>query len=319
MTNTSCAKSTPLILGFGEALFDVVDGDAILGGAPCNFSVHAQQLLSAGQGSQAAGQAIPVSCVGDDALGRRLRSEVAARGVNVDHLQIDASLPTGTVEVELNAEGHPTYDICQGVAWDGIAFTPELASLAARADAICYGTLVQRTAGSRGTLRSLLDAAPRAVRVCDLNLRAPHYTPEVVEESLRWATVLKLNDDELAIVAKMFELAAPAGDLPATIDALAKRFSQLTTIAVTEGAAGARLWHGGKHYSAEPPRCERVAGADSIGAGDCWCAALVIGLLRGLPPQQILGWANRVASFVASQRGATPTLPDFLLSPSSSS
>ncbi|QDT73036.1 PfkB family carbohydrate kinase [Lacipirellula limnantheis] len=316
MTNIS-AKSTPLILGFGEALFDVVDGDAILGGAPCNFAVHAQQMLATGTGANVGGQAIPVSCVGDDALGRRLRSEVATREVNVDYLQVDATLPTGTVEVELNAEGHPTYDICQGVAWDGIAFTPELAELGARADAICYGTLVQRTAGSRGTLRSLLEAAmPQAARVCDLNLRAPHYTPEVVEESLRWATVLKLNDDELAIVAKMFELAAPAGDLPATIEALAGRFPQLTTIAVTEGAAGARLWHGGKHFSAEPPRCERVAGADSIGAGDSWCAALVIGLLRGLPPQQILGWANRVASFVASQRGATPTLPGVLLSPS---
>jgi fructokinase len=307
-----------MILGFGEALFDVVDGDAILGGAPCNFAVHAQQLLSADDGANVSGQAIPVSCVGDDALGRRLRSEVAARGVNVDHLQIDASLPTGTVEVELNAEGHPTYDICQGVAWDGIAFTPELASLAAQADAICYGTLVQRTAGSRGALRALLEAAkPQAIRVCDLNLRAPHYSPEVVEGSLRRATVLKLNDDELAIVAKMFQLTAPAGDLPATIEALAGRFPQLTTIAVTEGAAGARLWHGGKHHSAEPPRCERVAGADSIGAGDCWCAALVIGLLRGLPPQQILDRANRVASFVASQRGATPTLPEVLLAPSS--
>lgn len=315
MTNTS-AKSTPLILGFGEALFDVVDGDAILGGAPCNFAVHAQQLLAAGTAAHVGGQAIPVSCVGDDALGRRLRSEVAARGVNVDYLQVDATLPTGTVEVELDAEGHPTYDICRGVAWDAIAFTPELASLTARADSICYGTLVQRTAGSRETLRALLEAAkPHAAKVCDLNLRAPHYTPEVVEESLRWATVLKLNDDELAIVAKMFELAAPAGDLPATIEAIAGRFPQLTTIAVTEGAAGARLWHGGKHYSAEPPRCERVAGADSIGAGDCWCAALVIGLLRGLPPQQILGWANRVASFVASQRGATPVLPGELTSP----
>jgi fructokinase len=312
--NSSSAK-TPLILGFGEALFDVVDGDAILGGAPCNFAVHAQQLLSAGDESNAGGQAIPVSCVGDDVLGSRLRSEVAARGVNVDHLQVDASLPTGTVEVKLNAEGHPTYDICQGVAWDRIAFTPELASLAMLADAICYGTLVQRTAASRETLRALLAAAPQALRVCDLNLRAPHYSPEVVEESLRWATVLKLNDDELRIVAKLFQLSAADDDLPGLIDALAARFSHLTTIAVTEGAVGARLWRQGRHEAAEPPRCSRVDGADSIGAGDSWCAALVIGLLRELPSQQILAWANRVASFVASQRGATPLLPEKLASP----
>jgi fructokinase len=315
MTNIS-AKSTPLILGFGEALFDVVDGDAILGGAPCNFSVHAQQLLSAGSGSNDGGQAIPVSCVGDDPLGRRLRSEVAARGVNVDFLQVDANLPTGTVEVELSAEGHPTYDICQGVAWDAIALTPELAELAGRADAICFGTLVQRTAGSRGTLQALLSAAkPQALRVCDLNLRAPHYTPEVIAESLRAATVLKLNDDELGMAAQQFELPGPAEGMPTAIEALAARFPQLTTIAVTEGAAGARLWHGGRHYAAEPPRCERVAGADTIGAGDSWCATLVIGLLRGLPPQQMLGWANRVASFVASQRGATPVLPGELTTP----
>lgn len=306
----------PLILGFGEALFDVVDGEAILGGAPCNFSVHAQQLLAAGDRAQGGGQAIPVSCVGDDALGQRLRSEVAARGVNVDYLQVDASLPTGTVEVELSAEGHPTYDIRQDVAWDAIALTPELAELAGRADAICFGTLVQRTAGSRGTLRALLEAAkPQAIRVCDLNLRAPHYSPEVIENSLRWATALKLNDDELGMVAKQLQLPGPAEGMPPAIEALAARFPQLTTIAVTEGAAGARLWHDGKHYSAKPPRCERVAGADTIGAGDSWCATLVIGLLRGLPPQQILAWANRVASFVASQRGATPVLPGELTAP----
>jgi fructokinase len=116
-------------------------------------------------------------------------------------------------------------------------------------------------------------------------------------------------------VAQMFGL-TPAGEgMPALVDALADRFPQLTTIAVTEGAAGARLWDGGKHLSAEPPRREHVAGADSIGAGDSWCAALVIGLLRELPPQEILSWANRVASFVATQRGATPALPAELRRP----
>lgn len=312
MTNSSPSRSTagaPLILGFGEALFDVVDGDAILGGAPCNFAVHAQQLLAGASGGAAAGRALPVSRVGADSLGERLRNEVAARGVDVAQIQIDAALPTGTVEVELNAEGHPTYDIRQGVAWDAIEFPAGLAALAGEASAICYGTLVQRSAASRAALQQLLQRAPQAIRVCDLNLRAPHYTPAVIEDSLLQATVLKLNDDELRIVAQMFEL-TPAGEgMPGLIDGLAARFPQLTTIAVTEGAAGARLWHAGRHQSAEPPRCERTAGADTIGAGDSWCAALVIGLLGGLTAWEILAWANRVASFVASQRGATPALP----------
>lgn len=311
MTNSASSQSgagAPLILGFGEALFDVVDGEAILGGAPCNFAVHAQQLLAGANGG-AVGRALPVSRVGADPLGARLRNEVAARGVDVAQIQIDAALPTGTVEVELNAEGHPTYDIRQGVAWDAIEFPPSLAALAGEASAICYGTLVQRSAASGAALQQLLQRAPQAIRVCDLNLRAPHYTPAVIEDSLRQATVLKLNDDELRIAAQMFEL-APAGEgMPGLIDALAARFPQLTTIAVTEGAAGARLWHEGRHEFAAPPRCERVAGADTIGAGDSWCATLVVGLLRGLPAPQILAWANRVASFVASQRGATPTLP----------
>jgi fructokinase len=317
MTNSS-PRTSPLILGFGEALFDVVDGNAILGGAPCNFAVHAQQLLSADGGVSSPGQALPVSRVGDDALGQRLRTEVAERGVVVEQLQIDGALPTGTVEVELNAQGHPSYDIRQGVAWDAIELTPSLAELASHADVICYGTLVQRTTASRAALRQLLEAGQQALRVCDLNLRAPHYTPETIEASIRFATVLKLNGDELEIIADLFGLkvdgAAPCKPT-ALIEAVAARYPHLTTIAVTEGAAGARLWHGGQHAVAAPPKCAAVAGADSIGAGDSWCAALVIGLLRGLPPQSILNWANRVASFVASQRGATPVLPRELRTP----
>ncbi|BBO32948.1 PfkB family carbohydrate kinase [Lacipirellula parvula] len=317
MTNSS-PRTPPLILGFGEALFDVVDGVAILGGAPCNFAVHAQQLLAADGGDSSAGRAMPVSRVGNDALGQRLRGEVAERGVAVDQLQVDSALPTGTVEVELNSEGHPAYDIRQGVAWDNIELTPALAELGSRAAAICYGTLVQRTAASRTALRQLLEVTPQALRVCDLNLRAPHYTPETIETSVRLATVLKLNGDELVIVAEVLGLNVASGassDLPALIEAVAARFPHLTTIAVTEGAAGARLWQQGRHETAAPPRCAVVAGADSIGAGDSWCAALVIGLLRGLPPLAILNWANRVASFVASQRGATPVLPRELRTP----
>lgn len=318
MTNSS-PRTSPLILGFGEALFDVVDGNAILGGAPCNFAVHAQQLLSADAGAGSpGGQALPVSRIGDDALGKRLRGEVAERGVAVDQIQVDGSLPTGTVEVELNAQGHPSYDIRQGVAWDAIELTPALAALGPLATAICYGTLVQRTVASRTALRQLLEITPQALRVCDLNLRAPHYTPETIEASIRLATVLKLNGDELEIIAGLFGLqvdgAAPCKPT-ALIEAVAARFPHLATIAVTEGAAGARLWHSGQHAAAAPPTCAAVAGADSIGAGDSWCAALVVGLLRGLPPQNILHWANRVASFVASQRGATPILPRELRTP----
>lgn len=309
MPPAAALHDAPLIIGYGEALFDVIGEEAILGGAPSNFCVHVQQLLVAtGQGAEQ-GRAAVVSRVGDDALGKRLREEVSQRGVDVEHLQVDPGAPTGTVPVTFDSQEQPTYEICRDVAWDNIAMTPELARLAARADAICFGTLVQRTATSRQTLRQLLAAAPQALRVCDLNLRQPYDTPEVIVESVREATVLKLNDEELQRLALQLGIDYSRDDVNGVLGALRERFPNLSVIAVTEGAAGARIFSEGRCVSARPPQLTPTADADSVGAGDAWCAALVVGLLRDLAPEVILRWANEVAAFVASQRGATPSIP----------
>lgn len=297
------------IVGFGEALFDVIGDEAILGGAPANFAVHAQQLLNFSGAADEQGRAAVVSRVGNDALGKRLRRELGERGVDVEYLQVDPDAPTGTVPVTVDSRGQPTYEIRRDVAWDNIEMTPALEALAARADAICFGTLVQRTATSRKTLRQLLAAAPQAQRVCDLNLRAPHDDPEVIAESVSETTILKLNGDELRRLASQLGLEYSQDKIEVVLESLVDRYPRLETIAVTEGAAGARIYHQGRHVFARPPRTSPIASADSVGAGDAWCAALVVGLLRGLASEEILCRANEVAAFVASQRGATPLLP----------
>ena len=310
MTRPASTNLAPLIIGYGEALFDVIGEEAILGGAPSNLCVHVQQLLDATGGASQQGSAAVVSRVGDDALGKRLREELTQRGVDVEHLQVDAVAPTGTAPVTFDAQGQPTYEICRDVAWDNIAMTPELATFAAGAAAICFGTLVQRSATSRQTLRQLLTAAPQAVRVCDLNLRKPYDTAEVIAESVREATILKLNAEELQRLAAQLGIDISQNDVDGVLRALCEQLPNLSTIAVTEGAAGARIFHKGRCVSARPPRMTPSPNADSVGAGDSWCAALVVGLLRDLAPEVILRWANEVAAFVASQRGATPLIPD---------
>lgn len=297
------------IVGFGEALFDVIGDEAILGGAPANFAVHAQQLLNFSGAADEQGRAAVVSRVGNDALGRRLRRELGERGVDVEYLQVDPEAPTGTVPVTVDSRGQPTYEIRRDVAWDNIEMAPALKALAARADAICFGTLVQRTATSRKTLRQLLAAASQAQRVCDLNLRAPHDDPEVIAESVSETTILKLNGDELRRLASQLRLEYSQDKIEVVLESLVDQYPRLETIAVTEGAAGARIYHQGRHVFARPPQTSPVASADSVGAGDAWCAALVVGLLRGLVSEEILRRANEVAAFVASQRGATPLLP----------
>lgn len=297
------------IVGYGEALFDVIGDEAILGGAPANFTVHAKQLLDFSGGANEQGRAAVVSRVGNDALGERLRRELGERGVDVEYLQIDPKAATGTVPVTVDSQGQPTYEIRRDVGWDNIETTPALTALAAKADAICFGTLVQRTATSRSTLRQLLAAASHAHRVCDLNLRAPHDDPEVIAESVSDTTILKLNGDELQWLTSQLGLAFSQDKIEVVLESLVDHYPRLVTIAVTEGAAGARIFHQGRHAFARPPRTSPAANADSVGAGDAWCAALVVGLLRDLAPEEILRRANEVAAFVASQRGATPLLP----------
>ncbi len=244
--------------------------------------------------------------VGDDALGREIAERLAAKGLPADDLQVDPAAPTGTVSVELGAGGQPQYTIHELVAWDAIAATPEALAMMAGANAVCFGSLAQRSLVSRGGIRALVGATSgRALRIFDINLRQHYFTTEIVVASLGLANVLKLNETEMPVLAAMFDL---DGDLPRQLEALAARFA-LRAVALTVGSRGSMLLVDGV-LSAHPGVKAEVR--DTIGAGDSFTAVLCLGLLAGWPPDHINERANAVAAFVCSQVGATPELPEEL-------
>jgi fructokinase len=221
------------------------------------------------------------------------------------------------VEVALGLEGQPSYTIAAPAAWDFIGVGADALALAARADAVAFGSLAQRSPASRAAIRALVAAAsPGAIKLFDVNLRPPFDDPEVVEASLGLASALKLNDDELRVLAHQFGLVAPrdlgdrAGER-AAVAALARRFD-LGIVALTRGARGSLLYHGGV-WSEEPPGAP-VAVADTVGAGDSFSAALLVGILAGKPDAQALHDAESLARHVCRHHGATPPLPEGLRS-----
>jgi fructokinase len=284
------------VAGIGEILWDLLPGGKRLGGAPANFAGHAQALGAAG--------AI-ISAVGADDLGEEARLILREMGLR-DDLITTVDRPTGTVSVVLDEAGHPTFTIHEDVAWDELPLLPEATAFVAEADAICFGSLAQRGANTRRTIRALLDAAPAgAVRVFDVNLRAPFYGPQVLAESLEMTDILKLNDEELPIVGQLLEI---DGDEATRLRELVGRYD-LRLVALTRGSRGSLLFNG--QETAEHPGCETTV-RDTIGAGDAFTATLAVGWCRGLALADINAAANRVAAFVCSQVGALPSLPDHL-------
>jgi fructokinase len=312
MVNQQKSKSLTIV-GLGEALFDRFSPErVVLGGAPVNLAVHAHQLL------RTRGQGVVASTVGNDELGDRLVSELAKRGMGIECVTVSESFPTGTVEVTVDERGAPTYEIRENVAWDHLAFTESWQRLAPECWAVCFGTLAQRSPESRDAIRQFLTNAPQALHVLDLNLRLFYYTAEIIHESLLTADVLKLNEEELAVVSKALEIGDPiiefekGANRPLTVDILIKRY-ELEAVAVTRGESGTVLFTRDGRFEAEVPRFPRDANADSVGAGDACCAAIIVGLLSQKPPAEIVDLANRVGAFVASQAGATPALPGEIL------
>jgi len=284
----------PVILGVGEILWDLLPNGRMLGGAPVNFAYHAAAL---GAHSHA------VSAVGDDPLGREILDRLDALGLR-QCVVVDHQHPTGTVSVELDACGKPTYHIHEGVAWDFIPTVPATLSLAQHADAICFGSLAQRSEVSRATIRSLLGAAPEhCLRVFDINLRQHYYNTEILATGLESADVLKLNDEELPVVA---DLLALPGDQDAVLRGLLDRYD-LRLIALTKGAGGSKLAsrHGRSVHPGVPTKV-----IDTVGAGDAFTAAVIMGLLEDLDLDLdiINERANRLASYVCSQPGAMPPM-----------
>ena len=259
------------------------------------MALHAHQLGNTG---------VVITRIGQDELGQRLLDELKAHDMPVDHVQTDPDYPTGTVIVDFDESGEPSYDIVKNVAWDQLWFDYDLADEAQVADAACFGSLAQRSEVSRRTIQSFLRATrPSCLRVFDVNLRQSFYSREVIETSLQLANIFKINDEELPVVADML---AFAGDEAAILGALAKRYS-LRMIALSRGDKGSLLFSEGRtsNHNGYP-----VVVADTVGAGDAFTAALALGMLRGCDLDRINDHANRVASFVCSQAGATPELPE---------
>lgn len=284
-------------LAVGEILWDLLPSGKQLGGAPANFAYHAHALGA---------EARVVSRVGNDALGREILDRLRALSLPTGGVGVDAGAPTGTVSVELASDGQPRFTIHENVAWDRIVADKTSLAFAAQADVVCFGSLAQRSEPSRSSVREMIAATPAAaLRVFDINLRQHFYSRDVVEESLRLANVLKLNDAELPVLAAMFGLGGGVRDQLMT---LAQRFA-LRTVALTRGAHGSLLLAGGA-WSEHSGLTVKVV--DSVGAGDAFTAALALGLLSGRQLDDINRHANEVAAHVCSQPGATPVLPPSL-------
>lgn len=293
------------IVGLGELLWDVLPDGKKLGGAPANFSVMSARLGN---------RAVIASRIGDDEFGREAMNYLEPLPAETEFIQVDPTETTGRVTVTFR-NGQPEYEIHEPVAWDCLAFTPEWRDLAAETDAVCFGTLAQRSVESRTTIHRFLAATrPDCARVFDVNLRRPFYSRPLLAESLKLATILKLNDAELPIVLKLLSLkgieANGVGAHPELMEAGAKILLAefpVELVCVTLGAHGSLLVsRSDRHYHPGIP----VEVADTIGAGDAFTAALSTYYLKGEPLPVLNEAANRWGSWVASQSGGMPPLPE---------
>jgi fructokinase len=263
-----------------------------LGGAPANFAYITSLLGDNG---------IPASRLGQDALGAAAIRRLGELALPTEFIQKDTDHPTGTVQVEVDGAGQPRFEISGSVAWDFLDWTPQWQTLAHQADAVCFGSLAQRSEHSRATVRKFVLASGRnAVRVFDVNLRQSFYTAQVLAESMKLATIVKLNHEELPRIMRLFELEHHREE-----DSARRLLSlhDLKLVCVTRGNGGSLLISAGE--CSEHPGF-RVKVADTVGAGDAFTAGIVHGYLRGTSLAQINENANRVGAWVASQSGATP-------------
>lgn len=282
--------NTPLsILCFGEVLWDSLPRGLFPGGAPINVAYHLKQLGS---------EAIPVTAVGEDFLGRDLLQRMQRWGFRTDCVSILPHKPTGAVQAQLDARGNASYTILENVAWDWIELPPAIETVAGQMNALVYGSLAQRSKHNRQQLARLMELAPKAMKVFDVNLRAPFDSAELIWQLAARADLIKLNDDELGRL-----LGDPVDELESGARNFAER-AGCNRVCITAGAKGAGLLLDGNWFWSPS---EPIVVADTIGAGDSFLAALVHGLLdaRSAPPD-VLRRATRLAEFVASRDGATP-------------
>jgi len=282
------------VVGLGEVLWDILPERTCLGGAPANFAYIATLLGD---------QGIVASRVGVDARGVEALRCLKELGLIIGHVQTDREHPTGTVNVELNEQGQARFEIAQEVAWDFLEWTPNWRQLAGDADAVCFGSLAQRSEKSRATIRSFLSAMePRAVKVFDVNLRQSYYSQKILAESMKLADIVKLNDEELPKIMSLSGFPQENEELSAR--RLAQAYD-LRLVCVTRGGQGSLLVRGDE-ASVHPGF--RVKVADTVGSGDAFTAGLVHEYLRGASLGGMNETANRVGAWVASEVGAMPAL-----------
>ena len=286
-----------IVVGMGEALWDVLPEGKKIGGAPANFAYHVSQF---GLNSQV------VSAVGDDKLGMEILDNFREKKLNA-MVEI-VPYPTGTVQVELDDEGVPCYDIKEGVAWDNIPYTPALEDLAKHTKAVCFGSLAQRSVVSRETINRFLDAmsTENTLKIFDINLRQGFYTKEILCNSFRKCNVLKINDEELVTVSRMFGY--PGIDLQDKCWILLAKYN-LKMLILTCGVNGSYVFTPGDVSFVETPKVEV---ADTVGAGDSFTAAFVASILSGLSIGEAHKLAVETSAYVCTQNGAMPVLPESL-------
>jgi fructokinase len=290
----------PQIVAVGELLWDLLPRGARLGGALANFAVFCARLGNC---------TALVSSVGTDEYGRAARNALVQPNLDLTQLQISETYPTGTVEVTFSAGNQPSYLISPGVAWDFIQLSPGLLATVGAADAICFGTLPQRHEVSRSTIRNMVVAAPQeCVRVCDINIRMPDCSPEVLRWSVAHADIIKVSEEELPMTFSFLGgLGLPTQQLTPETAArsLLENFPGCALVATTLGAEGSMITtrEGTFRHPGFPVKL-----VDTVGAGDAFTAGLLHAYLRGASPAMMAKIGNLCGSYVASQQGATPAL-----------
>jgi fructokinase len=284
------------VVGLGEALWDCLPEGKKLGGAPANFAYHAGQFL--GQENTLA-----VSALGEDSLADETEASLKEHGLN--YLMPRVPYPTGTVQVTLTGDGIPTYDIKENVAWDNIPFTPEIEEVARNCKAVCFGSLAQRNVVSRENIHRFLDATPAdCMKIFDINLRQQFYTKEVIQASLRRCNVLKINDEELVLIGRMFGY--PGLDIENKCWLILGKYD-LDMLVLTCGTNGSYVFTPGQMSFQETPKVEV---ADTVGAGDSFTGSFCAAILEGKPVAEAHKRAVQVSAFVCTQNGAMPVIPE---------
>ena len=287
------------VVGLGEVLWDVLPEGKKLGGAPANFAYHAGQFLGMDN-------TIAVSALGEDKLAEETIEALKEHGLN--DLLPRVPYPTGTVQVQLDEQGIPTYDIKENVAWDNIPFDDDIAQIARNCRAVCFGSLAQRNVVSRETIQKFLDATPAdCLKIFDINLRQQFYTQEILRESFQRCNILKINDEELVLIGRMFGY--PGLDIENKCWLILGKYN-LDMLVLTCGTNGSYVFTSGHVSFQETPK---VKVADTVGAGDSFTGSFVGSILNGKSVPEAHRTAVQVSAYVCTQNGAMPNYPEELL------